>query len=108
MAWNEIFPAFPLGTFCCNILGCLLSSTLFLEGDCVLGAMVDGFSGALSTLAAFIVEILQRIDPLIFRWDGITYAYVTLIWAIIVGLLTVQSNEWADTVVTTTSNNTSV
>jgi fluoride ion exporter CrcB/FEX len=109
MAWNEILPSFPLGTFCCNMLGCLLSSTLFLEGSSVLAAMVDGFSGALSTLAAFVVEILQRIDPLIFRWDGITYAYVTIIWAVIIGLLTVQSNEWADTpVVPTPSNTTSV
>ena len=99
-AWNHILPSFPLGTFCCNMLGCLLSSSYFEgDGSGVVASIVDGFSGALSTLAAFVVEVLQRIDPLIFQWDGITYAYVTIIWAILIGLITVQSNEWADTVI---------
>jgi len=99
-AWNHILPSFPLGTFCCNMLGCLLSSSYFEgDGSGVVASIVDGFSGALSTLAAFVVEVLQRIDPLIFQWDGITYAYVTIIWAIFIGLITVQSNEWADTVI---------
>ena len=105
-AWNKVIPSFPLGTFTCNMVGCALSGSLgsLLAGNpgpnesIVLSSIIDGFGGALSTLTSFVVEVLALIDPLLFRFDGITYAYVTIIWAIVIGLLTVQSNDWADEV----------
>ena len=88
------------------MVGCALSGSLgsLLAGNpgpnesIVLSSIIDGFGGALSTLTSFVVEVLALIDPLLFRFDGITYAYVTIIWAIVIGLLTVQSNDWADEV----------
>jgi len=42
------------------MLGCLLSSSYFGgDGSGVVASNFDGFSGALSALAAFVVEVLQ-------------------------------------------------
>jgi len=103
-SWNTVLPDFPLGTFTCNMLGCALSGSLgsFLAGNpgpeesIVLMSIINGFGGALSTLGSYIAEVLGLIDPILFKYDGITYACVTIIWGIFIGLVTVQSKDWAD------------
>jgi fluoride ion exporter CrcB/FEX len=101
---NTSVPNFPLGTFTCNMLGCALSGSLgsFLAGSpgpeesIVLMSIINGFGGALSTLGSFVAEVLALIDPILFKFDGITYACVTIMWGVFVGLITVQSKDWAD------------
>mmetsp|Transcript_18671 Transcript_18671/g.26965 ORF Transcript_18671/g.26965 Transcript_18671/m.26965 type:complete len:243 (-) Transcript_18671:3137-3865(-) len=102
--YNSYMPGFPLGTFACNLLACALSGSLgsLLAGNpgpeesIVLVSMISGFAGSLSSLAAFVVEVLSLIDPIIFKFDGVTYACVTLFWAIFIGFTTSQAKDWAD------------
>mmetsp|Transcript_20750 Transcript_20750/g.45023 ORF Transcript_20750/g.45023 Transcript_20750/m.45023 type:complete len:814 (-) Transcript_20750:52-2493(-) len=102
--YNKNLPGFPLGTFACNIGGCALSGSLasFMAGNpgpeesIVLTSMIAGFAGSLSTFAAFIVEILQLVDPIIFKFDGLVYAVITILWAVIIGYLGSQAQNWAD------------
>ena len=102
--WNPVMPNFPLGTFTCNILGCALSGSLgsLLAGNpdpeesIVLISMISGFAGSLSTLASFLVEVLNRIDPILFQLDGAQYALVTVVWAMFIGLISGQAKNWAD------------
>ncbi|KAL3807311.1 hypothetical protein ACHAXA_008536 [Cyclostephanos tholiformis] len=102
--YNKYMPGFPLGTFACNIGGCALSGSLtsFLAGNLsseetsVLHSMIAGFAGALSTFSAFIVEILSLMDPIIFKFDGMVYAMITVLWAVIVGIIGGQAKNWAD------------
>ena len=85
---------FPIGTFLCNILGCILSGSIgsLLAGNpgptegIVLESIILGFAGSLSTLA-FLVEVLNGIDVLLAEFSGITYALSTLFWGLIVGLV---------------------
>jgi len=107
--FNYWRPGFPLGTFACNILACALSGSLgrLLAGNpgpeesIVVLAMISGFGGSLSSLAAFVREILSGLDPIIFKWDGVTYAVATLFWGFLIGFLTRASNDWADDTTTT-------
>ena len=62
----------------------------------MLQSLIAGFAGSLSTFAAFIVEILSLVDPLIFKFDGIVYAMITILWALIIGVLGSQAKNWAD------------
>ncbi|KAL7542587.1 hypothetical protein ACHAXR_012335 [Thalassiosira sp. AJA248-18] len=102
--YNKNLPGFPLGTFSCNLLSCALSGSLgsFLAGNpgpeesIVLTSMIAGFAGSLSTFATFIVEILSLIDPILFKFDGMVYAMITIVWAIIIGFLGSQAKNWAD------------
>ena len=102
--WNPVMPNFPLGTFTCNILGCALSGSLgsLLAGNpdpeesIVLISMISGFAGSLSTLASFLVEVLNRIDPILFQLDGAQYALVTVVWGMLIGLISGQAKNWAD------------
>ena len=95
---------FPMGTFACNMLGCALSGSLgsFLAGNpgpeesVLLVGIISGFGGSLSTLAAFVVEILDLIDPILFKHDGMKYAFTTMFWALVIGLVTSQTRDWAD------------
>ena len=101
---NDVRPGFPLGTFACNMLGCALSGSLgsLLAGNpgpeesIVLQSMIQGFAGSLSSLAAFVVELLTLIDPIIFKYDGIRYAVMTLTWGMVVGFVMSQAKDWAD------------
>merc|ERR1712130_1000451 len=75
---NNIYPNFPLGTFVCNIFGIALSGSLgsLLAGNpgpeerIFLVSVIAGFAGSLSTLSTFLVEVLDRIEPLLFKFDG--------------------------------------
>ena len=104
MRLNKLRPGFPLGTFACNMLGCALSGSLgsLLAGNpgpeesMVVQSMIQGFAGALSSLAAFVVELLTLIDPIIFKYDGLRYAVLTICWALVVGFITSQAKDWAD------------
>ncbi|KAL7549386.1 hypothetical protein ACHAWF_012657 [Thalassiosira exigua] len=102
--YNSKLPGFPLGTFSCNLLSCALSGSLgsFLAGNpapeekIVLTSLIAGFAGSLSTFATWIVEILALIDPIIFKFDGMVYAVITILWAVIIGALLSQAKNWAD------------
>jgi len=102
--FNSWRPTFPLGTFIANILACALSGGLgsLLAGNpgprerIALVSFVAGFGGTLSSLAAFIVEILAGIDPVLFRFDGMIYAILSIIWAMVVGFIFSASVDWAD------------
>ncbi len=101
--YNKKLPGFPLGTFTVNLLSCALSGSLgsFLasagpEESIVLGSMIAGFAGSLSTFAMFIIEIISLIDPIIFKFDGFIYAMVTILWGLIIGLTSSQAKNWAD------------
>lgn len=104
--FNPLFRAFPLGTFFCNIAGCALSGSVgsLLAGNpgdkerIVLVGMISGFGGSLSTVATFLVEIINGIDPLLVRMDGVQYAFVTIFWGVVVGFVTSQAKDWADDV----------
>lgn len=102
--WNTWKPTFPLGTLIANWLACALSGSLgsLLAGNpgpeerTVLVSIVAGFGGTLSSLATFVVEILAGIDPILFRFDGISYALVSIAGAIVIGFIMSASVEWAD------------
>lgn len=90
-------------------------------GSVVLTSMIAGFAGSLSTFSAFVVgtsnmmwlislslplyhanpvvvlpEILSLIDPIIFKFDGVVYAMITILWAVIIGFVVSQAKNWAD------------
>jgi fluoride ion exporter CrcB/FEX len=104
-SFNNWRPTFPLGTFVCNIFACVLSGGLgtLLAGDpgererLVLVSFINGFGGTLSSVAAFIVEVLAGIDPVLLRFDGAVYALFSVFWAFVVGVLFTASADWADT-----------
>lgn len=101
---NQRRPTFPLGTFTANLLACSLSGSLgtLLAGNpgpkqrIVLVSFIDGFGGTLSSLASFVIEILAGIDPILFRFDGVFYAVVSLSCAWAIGFVFSGSVEWAD------------
>jgi fluoride ion exporter CrcB/FEX len=101
---NNWRPTFPVGTFSCNILACALSGSLgrLLAGNpgprerIVLVSIVAGFGGTLSSVAAFIVEVLAGVDPILFRFDGFVYAAASIGCAVVVGFVFSASEEWAD------------
>lgn len=103
--FNRSYPSFPLGTFISNMTACLLSGTLgsilagrpkSREEQVILSSIIGGFAGSLSTLATFLVEVLDRMDPILLRFDGVKYAFVTVFWAMLIGLLGSQAKSWAD------------
>jgi len=102
--FNSWRPTFPIGTFSANILACTLSGSLgtLLAGNpgpreqTVLLSLVNGFGGTLSSLATFIVEVLAGIDPILFRFDGVIYAVLSIFWAWVVGFVFSASVDWAD------------
>jgi len=110
---NKWRPGFPIGTFACNILACALSGSLgsLLAGNpgpkerILLQSFVAGFGGTLSSLAAFIVEVLSGMDPLLFRFDGVIYAVCSIMWALIVGFVFSASVDWVDETEPTGSDN---
>ena len=102
--FNSLFINFPLGTFLANMLSCLLSGSVgfFLAGNpnpeerIVLQSLISGLGGTLSTLSLFIVQMLNGIDAIMLRWDGLAYCAVTMFWGMVIGLVTEQSKDWAD------------
>lgn len=102
--FNKWRPTFPIGTFTANILACSLSGSLgtLLAGSpgprerIVLVSVVAGFGGTLSSLAAFIVEILAGVDPVLFRFDGVIYAMLSVFWAMVAGFVFSATVDWAD------------
>jgi len=106
---NSRRPTFPIGTFTANVLACSLSGSLgtLLAGNpgprerIVLVSVIAGFGGTLSSLAAFIVEILAGVDPILFRFDGIIYAVLSVFWAGVAGFVFSASVDWADETTTT-------
>lgn len=102
--YNKRLRGFPIGTFACNIGGCALSGSLgsFLAGNpgpeegILLKSLIAGFAGSLSTFAAYIVEILSLIDPILFKFDGVVYSMITVLWAVIIGFVGSQAKNWAD------------
>ena len=103
--YNSWRQTFPIGTFTSNMLACALSGGLgtLLAGNpdererLVLVSFINGFGGTLSSVAAFIVEILAGVDPVLLRMDGIIYALLSIFWAVVVGLVFSASADWADT-----------
>jgi len=101
---NSWRPTFPIGTFIANIAACALSGSLgtLLAGNpgpeerIVLVSFIAGFGGTLSSLATFVVEILAGVDPILFRFDGMIYAVVSIGCALVVGFVFSASVEWAD------------
>jgi fluoride ion exporter CrcB/FEX len=101
---NSWRPTFPIGTFAANILACALGGSLgeILAGNpkprqrIVLQGFINGFGGTLSSVAAFLVEVLAGLDPILLRLDGIVYALLTLFWAIVTGFIFSASSDWAD------------
>lgn len=110
--YNGVRPGFPLGTFTCNLLACALHGSLgsLLAGNpgprerIVLVAFISGFGGTLSSVAAFIVEVLNGIDPLLFRLNGVYYASSTIFWGMVIGLITMSGVDWADRVAQSHAN----
>jgi fluoride ion exporter CrcB/FEX len=102
--YNRLVPGFPLGTFISNMLGCALSGSLgqLLAGNpgprerIVLVSLISGFAGSLSSVSALIVEVLAGTDPLLFRFDGLTYATCTIFWGMVIGFIVQTSGDWAD------------
>lgn len=88
MNLNNYFQSFPLGSFACNILGCALSGGLgsVLAGNpdpgqrIALVSCISGFSGSLSAFTSFLIEVLERVDPILLNSDGVTYALWTVFW----------------------------
>jgi fluoride ion exporter CrcB/FEX len=103
--YNSWRPTFPLGTFTANILACALAGSLgsLLAGNpgdrerIVLVSIVAGFGGTMSSLATFVVEVLAGIDPILFRFDGMIYAVLSIFWAMVICFLLSASADWADT-----------
>jgi fluoride ion exporter CrcB/FEX len=101
---NSWRSTFPLGTFTCNIIACALSGSLgrLLAGNpnprqrIVLQSIVAGFGATLSSLAAFIVEILAGIDPILFRFDGLFYAVMSVGCGMFASYIFGSTGEWAD------------
>ena len=62
----------------------------------VLVSVIAGFGGTLSSVAAFIVEVLAGVDPILFRFDGMVYAVASIGCAMVVGFVFSASVEWAD------------
>ena len=112
--WNT--NSFPRGTLTANLLACALSGSLgsLLAGNpgpkerIVLQSIVAGFGGTLSSLATFIVEILAGIDPILFRFDGVLYAIVSVVGALVIGFGLSASVEWADETVFVNATTTTV
>ena len=104
--FNSWRPNFPIGTFACNIAACALAGTLgtILAGNpgprerIVLVSVIAGFGGTLSSVARFIVEILDGMDPLLFRIDGLYYAVSSVFWGIVISFVFAASVDWADSV----------
>ena len=102
--YNSWRPTFPLGTFTANILACALSGSLgtLLAGNpgdrerIALVSVVAGFGGTMSSLAAFVVEVLAGIDPILFRFDGAIYAILSVFWAMVTSFVFSASVAWAD------------
>lgn len=103
--WNDRpeYRHFPLGTLMANLAGCALSGSLGTllrdmgtGNHIVLHSLVSGFAGSLSTLALFVVQIVTTVDVVTGRLDGLIYAFVTLFWGVVIGLLVTQSMNWAD------------
>ena len=88
MNLNNYFQSFPLGSFACNMLGCALSGGLgaVLAGNpdqgqrIALVSVISGFAGSLSAFTSFLIEVLERVDPLLLNGDGVTYALSTIFW----------------------------
>ena len=103
---NSWRPNFPIGTFMCNIGACALSGTLgsLLAGNpgprerIALVSIIAGFGGTLSSVARFIVEILNGMDPILFRIDGVYYAVSSVFWGLLVSFVFSASVDWADSV----------
>jgi fluoride ion exporter CrcB/FEX len=106
MKFNSWRPGFPLGTFACNVTACALSGTLgtLIAGKpgprerIALVSIIAGFGGTLSSVARFIVEILSLIDPILFRLDGIYYAFASVGTGLLLSFLFAASVDWADSV----------
>ena len=102
--YNTYIKSFPLGTFAANILGCSLSGSIgsLLAGNpgeeerIFLTSMISGLAGSLSTLSTFVVQVLDLVDVVLYRLDGAIYAFVTIFWGIVIGLLTRSAVDWAD------------
>ena len=101
---NSWRPNFPIGTFACNIAACALSGTLgdLLSGNpgprerILLVSIISGFGGTLSSVAGFIVEVLNGVDPILFRMDGVYYAVSSVFWGMLISFLFTASVDWAD------------
>jgi len=50
---------------------------------------------ALTSTCCF-TEILSLIDPIIFKFDGVIYSIITILWAVIIGFVVSQAKNWAD------------
>jgi fluoride ion exporter CrcB/FEX len=102
--YNSWRPSFPIGTFTANILACALSGSLgsLLAGNpndeerVILVSLIAGFGGTLSSLAAFVVEVLAGIDPMLFRFDGVFYAVTSIACALVAVFVFSASVDWAD------------
>jgi fluoride ion exporter CrcB/FEX len=102
--YNRLVPGFPIGTFISNMLGCALSGSFeqLLAGNpgprqrIVLVSLISGFAGSLSSVSALIVEVLAGTDPLLFRFDGLTYASCTIFWGMVIGFIVQATGDWAD------------
>jgi fluoride ion exporter CrcB/FEX len=101
---NQWRPSFALGTFSANILACALGGSLgtLLSGNAgpeeriILVSVISGFAGTLSSVGAFIEEILAGLDPILLRLDGLVYAIISILSAMAVVLVCSTSVDWAD------------
>mmetsp|Transcript_12389 Transcript_12389/g.24681 ORF Transcript_12389/g.24681 Transcript_12389/m.24681 type:complete len:160 (-) Transcript_12389:207-686(-) len=98
---------FPVGTYVANMLAIALNGSLgaFLGGQgttgrerIVLQSIIDGFGGSLSTLTRFLIEVLNGIDPVAGRSEGLSYLGATLLSGLVIGFVTRQATDWVDTV----------
>lgn len=102
--YNRLVPGFPVGTFISNMLGCALSGSLgrLLAGNpgprerIVLVSLISGFAGSLSSVSHLILEVLAGTDPILFRFDGLTYATCTIFWGMVIGFIVQTTADWAD------------
>ena len=86
------------------MLGCALSGSLgqLLAGNpgprerIVLQSLIRGFAGSLSSVSALVVEVLAGTDPLLFRFDGFTYAACTIFWGMVIGFIVSTTLDWTE------------
>jgi fluoride ion exporter CrcB/FEX len=102
--YNRLIAGFPIGTFISNMLGCALSGSLgqLLAGNpgprerIVLQSLIRGFAGSLSSVSALVVEVLAGTDPILFRFDGFTYAACTIFWGMVIGFIVSTTLDWTE------------
>jgi len=81
-------------------LGAFLRGEGTTEKDQIMmQSIIDRFGEILSTLARFLIEVLNGVDLLAGWSEGLSYLGATLLSGLVIGFVMRQAIDWADTVV---------